>query len=145
MGFTKTIKNIWSVEDLRKRIGITLLLVIIYRFGCYVVLPGINPDELLALKNFTADGLNGEQYDYLDKENHKTATLRVHQSSGKLLNESLRKTGDDTDKDDERDAVADTLLVDALTEPHDKHRAGSKNNGHECHSPSRITQVSSEL
>ena len=46
-----------SVEDLRKRIGITLLLVIIYRFGCYVVLPGINPDELLALKNFTADGL----------------------------------------------------------------------------------------
>ena len=57
MGFTKTIKNIWSVEDLRKRIGITLLLVIIYRFGCYVVLPGINPDDLLALKNFTQDGL----------------------------------------------------------------------------------------
>ena len=57
MGFTQTIKNIWSVEDLRRRIGITLLLVIIYRFGCYVVLPGINPDELLALKNFTADGL----------------------------------------------------------------------------------------
>ncbi len=57
MGFTKTIKNIWSIEDLRKRIGITLLLVIIYRFGCYVVLPGINPDDLMALKNFTADGL----------------------------------------------------------------------------------------
>lgn len=57
MGFTKTIKNIWSVEDLRKRIGITLLLVVIYRFGCYVVLPGINPDDLLALKNFTSDGL----------------------------------------------------------------------------------------
>ena len=57
MGFTKTIKNIWSVEDLRKRLGITLLLVLIYRFGCYVVLPGINPDELIALKNFTSDGL----------------------------------------------------------------------------------------
>lgn len=57
MGFTKTIKNIWSIEDLRKRIGITLLLVIIYRFGCYVVLPGINPDDLMALKNFTSDGL----------------------------------------------------------------------------------------
>ena len=57
MGFTKTIKNIWSVEDLRHRIGITLLLVIIYRFGCYVVLPGINPDDLMALKNFTSDGL----------------------------------------------------------------------------------------
>ena len=57
MGFTTTIKNIWSVEDLRRRIGITLLLVIIYRFGCYVVLPGINPDDLMALKNFTSDGL----------------------------------------------------------------------------------------
>lgn len=31
--------------------------MIIYRFGCYVVLPGINPDELMALKNFTSDGL----------------------------------------------------------------------------------------
>ncbi|MDE5551709.1 MAG: preprotein translocase subunit SecY [Muribaculaceae bacterium] len=57
MGFTKTIKNIWSIDDLRTRIGITLLLVVIYRFGCYVVLPGINPDSLLALKNFTSDGL----------------------------------------------------------------------------------------
>jgi preprotein translocase subunit SecY len=57
MGFTQTIKNIWSVEDLRHRIGVTLLLVIIYRFGCYVVLPGINPDSLMALQNFTSDGL----------------------------------------------------------------------------------------
>ena len=57
MGFTKTVKNIWSVEDLRKRLGITLLLVLIYRFGCYVVLPGINPNELIALKNFTSEGL----------------------------------------------------------------------------------------
>ena len=57
MGFNQTVKNIWSVEDLRKRIGITLLLVIIYRFGCYVVLPGIDPNELMALKDFTKDGL----------------------------------------------------------------------------------------
>ena len=57
MGFVKTIKNIWSVEDLRKRIGITLLLVIIYRFGCYVVLPGINPDDLTKLKEFSSGGL----------------------------------------------------------------------------------------
>ena len=57
MRFINTVKNIWSVEDLRKRIGITLLLVIIYRFGCYVVLPGIDPDALTAMKSFTADGL----------------------------------------------------------------------------------------
>ena len=57
MGFVKTVKNIWSVEDLRKRIGITLLIVIIYRFGCYVVLPGINPDDLTKLKEFSSSGL----------------------------------------------------------------------------------------
>ena len=57
MGFTQTIKNIWSVEDLRHRIGVTLLLVIIYRFGCYVVLPGINPDDLTKLKEFSSGGL----------------------------------------------------------------------------------------
>lgn len=57
MAFTKTIKNIWSVEDLRNRIGITLLLVIIYRFGCYVVLPGIDPADLTKLKEFSSTGL----------------------------------------------------------------------------------------
>ncbi|MBD5232467.1 MAG: preprotein translocase subunit SecY [Bacteroidales bacterium] len=57
MGFVKTVKNIWSVDELRKRIGITLLLVIIYRFGCYVVLPGINPEDLTKLKEFSSSGL----------------------------------------------------------------------------------------
>ena len=57
MAFIQTVKNIWSVDDLRKRLGITILLVIIYRFGCYVVLPGINPNDLAALKSFTSDGL----------------------------------------------------------------------------------------
>jgi preprotein translocase subunit SecY len=57
MRFVNTVKNIWNIEDLRKRIGITLLLVIIYRFGCHVVLPGINPDALSAMKSFTSDGL----------------------------------------------------------------------------------------
>ena len=57
MRFFNTVKNIWSVEDLRKRIGITLLLVIIYRFGCYVVLPGINPDAFTAMKSFIAEGV----------------------------------------------------------------------------------------
>ena len=54
MGFTQTVKNIWSVDDLRRRLGITILLVIVYRFGCYVVLPGINPNDLAALKNLQA-------------------------------------------------------------------------------------------
>lgn len=44
--FVQTIKNIWKIEDLRVRIGITLLIVAIYRFGSYVVLPGIDPASL---------------------------------------------------------------------------------------------------
>lgn len=47
--FIQTIKNIWKIEDLRVRIGITLLLVAVYRFGSFVVLPGI---DTVALKDF---------------------------------------------------------------------------------------------
>ena len=39
----ETLKNIWKIEDLRQRILITMLFVAIYRFGSFVVLPGINP------------------------------------------------------------------------------------------------------
>lgn len=53
MRFIETIKNIWTIEELRKRLLVTLLLVLVYRLGCYVVLPGISPDELDALSNFT--------------------------------------------------------------------------------------------
>ena len=38
----ETLKNIWKIEDLRQRILITILFVAIYRFGSYVVLPGID-------------------------------------------------------------------------------------------------------
>ena len=57
MRFVDTIRNIWKIEDLRKRITITIALVLVYRFGCYVVLPGISPAELDALRNFTSGGL----------------------------------------------------------------------------------------
>jgi preprotein translocase subunit SecY len=40
------LKNIWSIEELRKRILYTLMLVFVYRAGCYITLPGINPNML---------------------------------------------------------------------------------------------------
>ncbi|MBQ8542761.1 MAG: preprotein translocase subunit SecY [Bacteroidaceae bacterium] len=55
--FIQTIKNIWKIEDLRVRIGITLLFVAIYRFGSYVVLPGIDPAMLTRLQDQTSGGL----------------------------------------------------------------------------------------
>lgn len=44
--FIETIKNIWSIEDLRNRILTTLLLVLIYRVGSYIALPGIDANSL---------------------------------------------------------------------------------------------------
>ena len=53
----ETLKNIWKVEDLRKRILITILFTAIYRFGSFVVLPGINPAMLDKLQSQTKGGL----------------------------------------------------------------------------------------
>ena len=53
----ETLKNIWKIEDLRQRILITILFVAIYRFGSYVVLPGINPAMLTQLHKQTSEGL----------------------------------------------------------------------------------------
>ena len=53
----ETLKNIWKIEDLRQRILITILFVAIYRFGSYVVLPGINPAMLTQLHQQTSEGL----------------------------------------------------------------------------------------
>ena len=57
MKLIETIKNIWKIEDLRKRLATTFLFILIYRFGCHVVLPGINPADLEAMRNFTSGGL----------------------------------------------------------------------------------------
>lgn len=55
--FIETVKNCWKIEDLRQRLLITLLFVAIYRFGSFVVLPGINPSALANLQSQTAGGL----------------------------------------------------------------------------------------
>ena len=55
--FIETLKNIWKIEDLRQRLLITILFVAIYRFGSFVVLPGINPVMLDKLQEQTAGGL----------------------------------------------------------------------------------------
>ncbi len=44
----QTLKNIWSIEELRGKILFTLMLVAIYRVGSHIVLPGIDPSKLEA-------------------------------------------------------------------------------------------------
>lgn len=51
------LKNCWRIEDLRHRILITILFIAVYRFGSFVVLPGINPGALEKLQSQTAGGL----------------------------------------------------------------------------------------
>ncbi len=57
--FIETIKNIWKIEDLRARLLTTLGLILIYRLGTRVVLPGIDPLQLSALKDQTSGGVLG--------------------------------------------------------------------------------------
>ena len=54
-----TIKNIWAIEDLRNRLLFTLSILAIYRLGCFVVIPGVDPSQLSALQDQTSDGLLG--------------------------------------------------------------------------------------
>ncbi len=55
----QTIKNIWKIEDLRIRILVTLSFIAIYRFGSFVVIPGVDPSQLANLQAQSADGLLG--------------------------------------------------------------------------------------
>ncbi|OJV20736.1 MAG: preprotein translocase subunit SecY [Bacteroidetes bacterium 41-46] len=57
--FIETIKNIFKIEELRKRIVYTVLLLLVYRLGSYVVLPGIDPTQLDQLQNQASEGLLG--------------------------------------------------------------------------------------
>lgn len=57
--FFNTIKNIFSIEDLRKRILYTLFIILIYRLGAHIVLPGINPADLAAFSQSAQEGLLG--------------------------------------------------------------------------------------
>ena len=57
----ETIRNIFKIEELRKRIIYTLLLILVYRLGSFVVMPGINPNMIAdsALTAQTSEGLLG--------------------------------------------------------------------------------------
>jgi preprotein translocase subunit SecY len=44
----QTLKNIWSIEELRGKILFTLMMIAIYRVGSHIVLPGVNPNDIKA-------------------------------------------------------------------------------------------------
>ena len=57
MRLVETLKNIWKIEDLRKKLLVTILYVVIYRLGSFVVITGIDPEALSALQSQTEGGL----------------------------------------------------------------------------------------
>ncbi len=59
MKFINTLKNIWKIEELKNRILVTLGLLLVYRFGAQVVLPGIDASQLSNLANQADGGLLG--------------------------------------------------------------------------------------
>lgn len=44
--FIQTLRNIWSIDELKSKILVTLLLIAIYRLGTHIALPGIDPNKL---------------------------------------------------------------------------------------------------
>ena len=57
--FVETIKNIFKIEELKNRIIYTLLLVLVYRLGCYILIPGLDPAVLKGGISGTQEGLVG--------------------------------------------------------------------------------------
>ena len=57
--FIQTLKNIWSIDELRNKILFTLLLIFIYRVGSFIVLPGIDPNKLANLTASAQTGMLG--------------------------------------------------------------------------------------
>ncbi|HEY5772305.1 MAG TPA: preprotein translocase subunit SecY [Chitinophagaceae bacterium] len=55
----KTLKNIWSIEELRSKILFTLALIFVYRVGAHIVLPGIDPDGIQASMANSKKGILG--------------------------------------------------------------------------------------
>jgi len=57
--FIQTLKNIWSITELRSKIVVTLLLILVYRLGSHIVLPGINPSRMSNFTEKSSQGLLG--------------------------------------------------------------------------------------
>ena len=59
MRLIQTIKNIFKIEDLRARLIYTFSIILLYRLGKYISLPGIDPAQLAGLKSQTSSGIMG--------------------------------------------------------------------------------------
>ena len=54
--FIETLTNVWKIEELRNRIILTLGILLVYRFGAHIILPGIDAEQLSKLTQRTSEG-----------------------------------------------------------------------------------------
>lgn len=59
MKFIQTIRNIYNIEDLRNKIILTLLLILVYRIGSFIILPGVDPGSVSELAESASSGILG--------------------------------------------------------------------------------------
>ncbi|MCK5401285.1 MAG: preprotein translocase subunit SecY, partial [Flavobacteriaceae bacterium] len=59
MKFIESIKNVWKITELKDRIILTLGMLLVYRFGAQVVLPGIDASQLGGIADKTSEGILG--------------------------------------------------------------------------------------
>src|SRR5690625_4575960 len=59
MKFIETIKSVWKIEELKSRILLTLGLLLVYRFGAQIVLPGVDAEQLANLASQADGGIGG--------------------------------------------------------------------------------------
>ena len=57
--FITTLRNIWTIEELRNKLIVTFTLILVFRVGSFIVLPGIDPNELSSLQASTQGGMLG--------------------------------------------------------------------------------------
>lgn len=55
--FIESLSNVWKIEELKNRILVTLGLLLVYRFGAQVTLPGIDATKLNGLTDQTKEGI----------------------------------------------------------------------------------------
>ena len=55
----KTIKNAFKTPEIRNRILYTLLLIVIFRFGCFITVPGVDSIALETIKSNVANSISG--------------------------------------------------------------------------------------
>ena len=63
--FFTQIRNIWNHEELRKKLGITLGLILVYRIGSFIVIPGVNSDVLAEQMASSGSGGLGDLLSFL--------------------------------------------------------------------------------